>query len=187
MANETIYISFPIVETVVLRAEQEDSEYENSVKAMSSAILNYYFPPVNGFAVFSEQSRPNDYGYKTYAARIRRHFEDGRAIDNHTVAVVEMKKQVDSGSLDTSLERLEHAVENSKSATEAGRCWALLIRGVEFMFYEYHQHRPGNDRLLPWGPPDQPERNVYHVRQDAGTIDWMLRRMAQQDTPPIRR
>lgn len=97
-----------------------------------------------------------------------------------------MKKQLDSGSLEAAFERLENALENSESTTRVGRCWALLIRGVEFMFYEYHQNRPGNHRLLPWGSPDQPERNGYHVRRDAETIDWMLRQMIQQDTPPIR-
>lgn len=38
---------------MVYNVEQEDSdtEYENATKAMSSSILNYYFPLVNGFLV----------------------------------------------------------------------------------------------------------------------------------------
>lgn len=51
------------------------------------------------------------------------------------------------------------------------------------MFYEYHQHRPVNNRLLPWG--HQPGQNTYHVRRDSEIIDWMLRRMIQQDTRPF--
>lgn len=58
--------------------------------------------------------------------------------------------------MDASLDQLENVLENWN--TEFGRCWALLIQGVEFMFYEYHQHRPVNNRLLPWGSPDQPGR-----------------------------
>lgn len=165
MANDTtIYISIPIIEAMVFRVEQEDSdtEYENAIKAMSSSILGYYFPPVNGFSVTltSERNRNNDkeydYGYESRIFRIRRHGLNSRGIVDHTVTA------------------------------GVGRCWVLLIRGVEFMFYEYHQHQPGNHCLLPWGPRYQPGRNVYHVRWDAETIDWMLRRMVQQDTPPIR-
>ena len=195
MANDTTaYISIPIIEAMIFRVEQGDSdiEYENVIKAMSSSILNYYFPLVNGFLVVltseqnQNQSHDYDYGYGSRVFRIRRHCPDSRGIVDHTVTVVETEKRVDPSSLEASLERLENALENPESTTGVGRCWALLIRGVEFMFYEYHQHRPGNYRLLPWGPRDQPEWNVYHVRRDAETIDWMFRRMVQQDDPPIR-
>lgn len=56
MANDTtIYISIPIIEAMVFRVEQEDSdtEYENAIKAMSSSILGYYFPPVNRFPSYT--------------------------------------------------------------------------------------------------------------------------------------
>lgn len=177
MANY-IYISIPIIDELVLFAEQ-DSEYEDAVKAMSSSILVHYFPPLSGFSVVSEQNRNNHYA-DYIVLRIQRRFPGDRGIVDHTV--VEAKKQIDP--LDASLEQLENALENSN--TEFGRCWALLIRGVEFMFYEYHQYRPVNNRLLPWGPPDQLGRNTYHVRHDSETIDWMLRQMIQQATPPAR-
>lgn len=193
MANDNIYISIHIIEAMVYNVEQEDSdtEYENATKAMSSSILNYYFPLVNGFLVTltSEENKNNeeyDYGYGSRVFRFRRHLLNSIGFLDRTVTVVETKKQIDSGSLEAAFERLENALENSESTTRVGRYWALLIRGVEFMFYEYQQNRPGNHRLLPWGSPDQPERNVYHVRRDAETIDWMLRQMIQQDTPPIR-
>ena len=194
MANDNIYISIHIIEAMVYNVEQEDSdtEYENATKAMSSSILNYYFPLVNGFLVTltSEENQNNkeyDYGYGSGVFfRFRRHVLNSIGFLDRTVTVVETEKRVDPSSLEASLERLENALENSESTTGVGRCWALLIRGVEFMFYEYHQHRPGNYRLLPWGPRDQPEWNVYHVRRDAETIDWMFRRMVQQDDPPIR-
>lgn len=173
MAN---YISIPILDELVRFAEQ-DSRYEDAVKAMSSSILVHYFPPLNGFSVVSEHNRNNHYA-DYIVLRIQRRFPGDRGIVDHTV--VEAKKQTDP--LDGSLEQLENALENSN--TEFGRCWALLIRGVEFMFYEYHQHRPVNNRLLPWG--HQPGQNTYHVRRDSEIIDWMLRRMVQQDTPPIR-
>ena len=178
---------------MVYNVEQEDSdtEYENATKAMSSSILNYYFPLVNGFLVTltSEENKNNeeyDYGYGSRVFRFRRHVLNSIGFLDRTVTVVETKKQIDYGSLEAAFERLENALENSESTTRVGRYWALLIRGVEFMFYEYQQNRPGNHPLLPWGSPDQPERNVYHVRRDAETIDWMLRQMIQQDTPPIR-
>ena len=193
MANDNIYISIHIIEAMVYNVEQEDSdtEYENATKAMSSSILNYYFPLVNGFLVTltSEENKNNeeyDYGYGSRVFRFRRRVLNSIGFLDRTVTVVETKKQIDYGSLEAAFERLENALENSESTTRVGRCWALLIRGVEFMFYEYQQNRPGNHRLLPWGSPDQPERNVYHVRRDAETIDWMLRQMIQQDTPPIR-
>lgn len=193
MANDNIYISIHIIEAMVYNVEQEDSdtEYENATKAMSSSILNYYFPLVNGFLVTltSEENKNNeeyDYDYGSRVFRFRRHLLNSIGFLDRTVTVVETKKQIDSGSLEAAFERLENALENSESTTRVGRYWALLIRGVEFMFYEYQQNRPGNHRLLPWGSPDQPERNVYHVRRDAETIDWMLRQMIQQDTPPIR-
>ena len=173
MAN---YISIPILDELVHFAEQ-DSKYEDAVKAMSSSILVHYFPPLKGFSVVSEQNRNNHYA-DYIVLRIQRRFPGDRGIVDHTV--VEAKKQTDP--LDGSLEQLENALENSNN--EFGRCWALLIRGVEFMFYKYHQHRPVNNRLLPWG--HQPGQNTYHVQRDSEIIDWMLRRMIQQDTPPIR-
>lgn len=175
MAN---YISILILDELVHFAEQ-DSKYEDAVKAMSSSILNHYFPPLNGFSVVSEQNRNNHYA-DYIVLRVQRRFPGDRGIVDHSV--VEAKKQTDA--LDASLEQLENALEHSN--TEFGRCWAMLIRGVEFMFYEYHQHRPVNHRLLPWGPPNQPGRHTYHVRHDCEIIDWMLRRMVQQDTPPAR-
>lgn len=173
MAN---YLSIPILDELVCFAEQ-DSEYEDAVKAMLSSILVHYFPPLDGFSVVSKQNRNNHY-VDYIVLRMQHQFPGDRGIIDHTV--VEVKKQ--TGPLDTSLKQLENALENSN--TEFGRCWALLIRGVEFMFYEYHQNRPVNNRLLPWG--HQPRQNTYHVRHDSEKIDWMLRRMIQQDIPPIR-
>ena len=107
---------------------------------MLSSILNYYFPLVNGFSVTltSEQNRDNeneyDYGYGSRGFRIRRHSINGKGIIDHTVTVAETKKQIDAGPLEALPVRLENALENPESTTGVGRCWALLIRGVEFMF-----------------------------------------------------
>lgn len=172
------YISIPILAEFVRFAEQ-DSKYEDAIKAMSSSILNHYFPPSTGYSVVSEQNRNNHYA-DYIVLRIQLRFPGDRGIVDHTV--VEAKKQTDP--LHASLEQLENALENSN--TEFGRCWALLIRGTDFMFYEYHQNRSANDRLLPWGPPDQPRQNKFHVRRDATIIDRMLRHMIQHHTPPAR-
>lgn len=40
---------------------EQDSEYEDAVKAMSSSILVHYFSPLGGFSVVSEQNRDNHY------------------------------------------------------------------------------------------------------------------------------
>lgn len=173
MAN---YISVPILDELVRFAEQ-DSRYEDAVKASSSSILAHNFSPLNSFVVAPKQNRNNHYT-DFIVLRIQRRFPGDREIVDHTV--VKVKRQADS--LDESLKELENVLENSN--TEFGCCWALLIRGVEFMFYEYHQSRPVDNRLLPWG--HQLGQNTYHVRRDSEIIDGMFQRMIQQDTPAIR-
>ncbi|KAL2007407.1 hypothetical protein VTN00DRAFT_8845 [Thermoascus crustaceus] len=57
------YISLPILDGLVRFAENDDSIHGDAVKAMASGILNYYFPPDNGFIVASErlnQDQDND-------------------------------------------------------------------------------------------------------------------------------
>ncbi|KAK6819047.1 hypothetical protein RU639_008150 [Aspergillus parasiticus] len=97
-----VYLSVPIINELVRLVDISTSE--DSVQAMGSAILNYYFPVTNGYAL-----KP--------------------------------RKQL---------------------------------------------HRPKNKRVIPWGPPNQQQQNSFHARHDCITIDWMLRHMAQNDTPPVR-
>ncbi|KAL1847789.1 hypothetical protein Plec18167_002521 [Paecilomyces lecythidis] len=172
-----VYLSLPILDEVVRFAEN-DSTYEDSVKAMASAILNYYFPATSGYTVAPEQNRNNHFP-DFIILRIQRRFPGDRGVVDHTLA--EAKRNSDP--LEASLDQLQGALDEAN--TEFGRCWALMIRGPEFGFYEYHENLPENARLVPWGPPNQ-QRNTFHARNDCVIIDWMLRHMVQNDAPPAR-
>ncbi|GLA30358.1 hypothetical protein M752DRAFT_279533 [Aspergillus phoenicis ATCC 13157] len=174
-----IYLSQPIIDEVV-RFVEEDSRYEDSVKAMAAGILTYYFPIANGFLVVPEQNRGDQFP-DFIIFRIQRRFPGDRSVVDHTVT--EAKKSDDS--IPASLEQLQNALEHSNTGFR--RCWAILVHGATFYFYEYHESLPPNNRLLPWAPPGRPQgQNAFHARQNSVEIDWMLRHMAQNDTPPAR-
>lgn len=174
-----VYLAIPILDELVRFAEI-DSTYEDSVKAMASGIFSYYFPVANGYTIAPEQNRGNNYA-DFVILRTQRRFPGDRSVVEHTVA--EAKRQLDAVS--ASLDQLHNAIEHSN--TEFGRCWAILIHGPTFHFYEYHKTLPTNARLVPWGPPNQHHlQNTFHARRDSVTIDWMLRHMALHDTPPAR-
>ncbi|KGO77092.1 hypothetical protein PITC_024480 [Penicillium italicum] len=159
---------------------ENDSTREDSVKAMASGILNNYFPVANGYTVASKQNRNNNLA-DFIILRIQRRFPGDRVIVDHIF--VEAKRA--SEKLQASLEQLENALEHAN--TQFGRCWAIIIHGTDFKFYEYHQNRTEHARLLPWGPPNQSQlQNSFHARNDSVEVEWMLRHMAQNDTPPAR-
>lgn len=174
-----VYLSLPILDELV-RFVEDDSTYEDSVKAMASGILNYYFPAANGYTVAPEQNRDHNYA-DFIILRIQRRFPGDRGVIDHTF--VEAKRASDG--LQASLEQLENALEHAN--TQFGRCWAIMSHGINFKFYEYHRNLPEHTRLIPWGPPNQRQpRNSFHARNDSVEVDWMLRHMAQNDTPPAR-
>lgn len=98
------------------------------------------------------------------------------------VTIVEATRTGDS--LQSSLEQLEDTLNHAN--TELGRCWAIIIHGVNFKFYEYHRNPSAQTCLVPWGPPGQQHQNSFHVRDGSAEIDWMLRHMAQNSTPLAR-
>lgn len=55
-----VYLALPILDKLV-RFIKNDSTYEDSVKAIASRILNYYFPAANGYTVTPEQNRNNNF------------------------------------------------------------------------------------------------------------------------------
>ncbi|PYI04675.1 hypothetical protein BO78DRAFT_167373 [Aspergillus sclerotiicarbonarius CBS 121057] len=174
-----LYLSFPVLDELV-RFVEEDSRYEDSVKAMTSGIPNYYFPVANGFAVVPEQNRNGRYP-DLIVLKIQRRFPGDRSMIDHTFA--EAKKMADD--IPASLDQLQSALEGSN--TEFRRCWALLVHAHTFHFYQYHETLPVNDRLVPWAPPNRPQtQNAFHARKDCAEIDWMLRHMAQHEVPPPR-
>lgn len=136
-----IYLSLPILDELV-RLVENNSTYERRVKAMASGILNYYFPAANGWTVAPEQNWNDKYA-DFIILRIQRRFREDRGVINHIVAEAKRTSDV----LQASLEQLETAVEHTN--TEFGRCWAIMIHGFTFKFYEYHRNLPEHARLLP--------------------------------------
>lgn len=112
--------------------------------------------------------------------RIQLRFPGDRGVIDHTVA--EAKRTSDP--LRALLEQLGNALEHAN--TEFKRCWAIMIHGYTFKFYDYHGNLPAHARLIPWGPPNQAQQNSFHACVDSLAIDWTLRHMAQNDTPPAR-
>ncbi|KAL3473824.1 hypothetical protein BJX99DRAFT_260940 [Aspergillus californicus] len=175
-----IYLSLEMADELVKFAEN-DSIYEDAVKAMASAILNHYSLLSDGFSVSPEQNRINNCpDFILRILRIQRRFSGDRSVVDHTVA--EATSSTDN--LDEAMDQLGNALENAN--TEFGRCWALMVRGPDFMFYEYHANLPVNQRLVPWGPATEPNRNVFHARHNCVAIDWMLRHMQTHNTPQPR-
>ncbi|KAJ5146497.1 uncharacterized protein N7515_001061 [Penicillium bovifimosum] len=171
-----VYHSQPIVDAVI-RFVENDPTSENTVKAMASGILNYSFLPADGYVVTSA-NRNNNFGF--IILRLQGGVPGDRSIIHHTFA----KAKPASDDPQASLGELEKALEHAN--TQFGRCWAIMIHGINFKFYEYHRNLPEHARLIPWSPPDEPQRNSFHARNDSVEIDSMLRHMAQNDTPPAR-
>jgi len=176
MANQN-YISIPILDELVKFAEN-DSVYEDAVKAMGSGILNYYFQAINGFSVAPEQNRDDNYPTSSSSESSI----VGQEIE--ALWIILLQKRRRQLSLGASLEQLTNALEYAN--TEHGRCWALLFHGSGIRFYEYHHNLPEDQRLVQWAEAGDPARTVYHVRNNAGAIDRMLRHMAQTAVPPVR-
>lgn len=149
------YLSLPIIDEIICFVEN-DSRHEDSVKAMASGVLNHHFTAANGFLVAPTQNRNNPSADLTIL-RIQRRFPGDRGVVDHTVAGA--KKADDS--LETSLQQLETALEEAN--TPFGRCWAIMVHGPRFLFYEYHRTLGGNHRLVPWGPPDQQRQGCCSI------------------------
>jgi hypothetical protein len=157
-----VYLPVPILDELV-RFVENDSTNENSVKAMTSGILNYYLPAANSYTVAPGQSRNN----------------------NSTEFVIDQTLAAAKRTSDPlSLEQLENTLQHAN--TELGRCWAIIIHGFTFKFYEYHLDLPEHTYLVPWGPPNQQEQNCFQAHHDSMAIDWMLRFMVQHDTLFVR-
>lgn len=173
-----VYTSVPILDELVQSVE--DSPTYEAVNAMACGILSYYFAPVNGYVVALERGR-NDHSADMAIYRIRRRFPGDQSTLDHTFVGVKGPMAPTEQSLDL----LEGALE--RSTARSRECWAVIIHGSHFEFYKHHILQPVNNRLAPWGPPDQDkERNSFHVRDDSVIIDWMLRHMVQFNIPPSR-
>lgn len=54
------YLSLPAFQELIEFVEN-DSVYEDSVKALANSMLSYYFPLVNGWIIAPEQNRNNTF------------------------------------------------------------------------------------------------------------------------------
>ena len=172
------YLSLPAFQELIEFVEN-DSMYEDSVKALANAMLTYYFPIVNGWIVAPEQNRNNTFT-DFIVLRVQRRYAGDRSVVDHTVA--EAKKTTDD--IGAAMDQLENALEQSN--TEFGRCWAIIFHGLNILFYEYHEYLPENERVIPTGPPSQSRKTEFHVRTDSLAIDEMLTHMLHHETPSAR-
>ncbi|CRG89699.1 hypothetical protein PISL3812_06738 [Talaromyces islandicus] len=173
------YLSIPIVEEFVRRVE-ENPQHEDPIKAMAAGIFTHYFPLVDGFVIASKYTNQGN-DFPGFVLRIQRRSPKNRGFVDH--AFVEAKEEADDVSSSSSLDQLKNALEGPNAQVD--RCWAVLIQGCNFQFYEYHRGLPDEGRLLPWKSPGQ-STNVFHVRSDSAVIHGMLRHMAENSMPPER-
>ncbi|OQD68837.1 hypothetical protein PENDEC_c030G01842 [Penicillium decumbens] len=171
------YISVPIINEFITFVEN-DSDYEDNVKAMLSGTLSYCFPAVMGYGLAPKQNRNNSYPVFIFY-RLQHRFPGDWGVVDH--ALIEAKRSSDS--LQESIDQLTNALEGSN--TEHGRCWAILEIGVNISFYEYCHHFPVNRRLLPWCPPGQ-STNSFRIRHDNEIIDWIFNPMRPNNESPAR-
>lgn len=159
-----VYLSFPVVDQLLWFVEN-DSMYEDAVKAMVSGILNYYFPITSGHIVAPEQYR--DHNVTDFIVlRITRCFPGDEGVIDHTLA----EARRSSDPIAASLHQLENALEQAN--TEFGRCWAF--------FNPWSHHGILRVPQLPTGG------STFFLRFDHFVIDWMLRHMANNDIPLAR-
>lgn len=78
------YLSLPAFQELIEFVEN-DSAYEDSVKALANSMLSYYFPLVNGWIIAPEQNRNNSFA-DFIVLRVQRRFPGDRSIIDHTVA-----------------------------------------------------------------------------------------------------
>ncbi|PKY03714.1 hypothetical protein P168DRAFT_167841 [Aspergillus campestris IBT 28561] len=122
------YLSLPAFQELI-EFVGSDSAYENSVKALASSMLSYYFPIANGWIIAPKQNR-NNHLADFIVLRVQRSFPGSRNVIDHTVA--EAKKEVDD--IDGAMKQLEDALEHTN--TEFGRCWGILFHGLDVLFFE---------------------------------------------------
>ncbi|KAJ5155447.1 hypothetical protein N7492_008250 [Penicillium capsulatum] len=151
----TAYVSLEAFQALIRNLE-DDSSHKNLVNALANAILSYHFLLSNSFA-------------STAATRIQLiHY-----------VVVEAKRKDDD--LGTAVEQL--VIDLEQAETESGRRWRIIFDGLDVLFYEYHANLPAGHRLIPAGPPSQPSRSVFHMRDDSLAVDEMMDHMRQRETP----
>ncbi|KAH8426083.1 uncharacterized protein LDX57_003824 [Aspergillus melleus] len=171
------YISLAAVQ-VILDSVVSDPIPGNEVKALSNTLLHLYFLVTDGWII-----TPERHGLDSVILRIRhyqRRYPDDLTPIHHTVALA---GPTTGDNTKASLKQLEQALDLSNPDPDSGRCWALLFRGLELRFYEYHRSRPVGERLAPWALKSQSLGDSYHVRNDSVVVEEMLQHMTQHSMP----
>lgn len=172
----TLYLSVEILEEFVIHVEK--SKDENAIKTMTFGILSHYFSPTGGYAVAFGPRREGHYT-DFVILRMPPLPPAERGIFDHCV----VKARCESVDVQTALAELES--DGGLTNTEHGRCWALLIVGARFSFFEYHQNLPPGRRLLSRVPLGG-STNEFHALHDSPAVDKMLRHMYRHPVPPAR-
>ena len=81
---------------------ENDSAYEDSVKALANSMLGYYFPIGHGWIIAPEQNRNNSFA-DFIVLKVQRRYPGDRGVVDHTVA--EAKKKADY--LNAAMDQLE--------------------------------------------------------------------------------
>lgn len=174
----SFYLSVEILEEFVILAEK--SKDANAVKTMTFGILSHYFTPTSGYAIVPGQRRQDQDQHTDFVVvRLPPLPPSERRIVDHCM----VKVRCESDDVETALSELEKDLEHAN--TEHGRCWALLIVGAQFNFFEYHHNLPLGQRLLSRIPLGG-STNEFHALHDGPAVEKMLRYTNRHPVPPVR-
>ncbi|KAK1144003.1 hypothetical protein N8T08_005912 [Aspergillus melleus] len=174
------YLSLAAIQ-VVIDSVDSDPTPGNGVKALSNTLLHLYFLVTDGWII-----APQRHGLDSIILRIhhyQRRYPDDLAPIHHTVTLA---GPATGDNTKASLRQLEEALDVSNPDPVSGRCWAVLFRGLELRFFEYHRSLPVGERLVSWALESQSLGDSFHVRNDSVVVEEMLQYMTQHSIPDPR-
>ncbi|KAJ6014889.1 hypothetical protein N7540_009480 [Penicillium herquei] len=171
------YLSFPIIDAFITFVD-EKSDFENNLKALLNSLLNHEFPLTMGYGTAALLRRKASYpDFKVF------HLQSLSLSDRGIVDHVLVEAKHPDERLEDTISQLITALESAN--TEHGRCWAIMVNGTAFSFYEYHANFPVSHRLIPWCPLGQ-STNTFNLRRDPQVIESIFDHMRQKNEPPAR-
>ncbi|KAJ5921340.1 hypothetical protein N7466_009666 [Penicillium verhagenii] len=177
------YLSIPIINEFITRVSVDDqSNYENNVKAMLSGVLSHEFPLSMGYVLVPGQNRNASYpGFTGYHKpwKIQRHVPGDREFVDHLLVEVMGPDELLADTTDQLLTALESA------NTQHGRCWAIIAIGPTIEFYEYHGSLPVNHQLIPWYPPGRSTNN-FNISIESVVLQSIFDHMRRNNEPAAR-
>ncbi|KAK2762711.1 hypothetical protein FQN54_000885 [Arachnomyces sp. PD_36] len=170
--NEPSYISVPVLEELVRRAEDRKFTEKNASLTAACGILNYYFPPHEGFITLS-QCVPIEGAEEGYMSVVQvNHYRDGAM---HPYIFGEVRRQ-EGFVEDSDCRRVENYIDRTDCKDPGFYSMVILLYGAEISFYDINE----DDLLEPHRPLHRPSRNQFHLRRDADTVHEMLKFMADK-------